>query len=533
MTETGRKPTIRGPILAGVRLTKRALLPYAWAVGGVVAATAVFFLARPYVDKGQASLLFLPVVIACAVRFGFGPAVVGAILSFFSWDFFFLPPYYTFVVANPQDWLSLVVFLIAAITTARLASAARNQAAEARTREAEIATLFQASETISREVSDPKVLASLARQILTTCRASRCVIYRSSPITKTLHLLYETDEPHVPNTEPEIELAIAAFEHRQVIGFEITSRELWTKALGGRKNIGVYIPLLTEEAPSGALYVGPRADGQSFSAIDQRLILTLANHAAVVIAREQLAEQAAQAAALREADTLKNSLLSLVSHELRSPLAAIKATASGLIQQPRSEISEDALQTINSEADRLSHLVSNLLDLSRLEAGAWKPAKDWCDLEEIASTALDRLGDTDAQRVEIEAAPNVPLIKADYTQIALVLTNLLSNAIKYTGPIAPIELNFSPIYNGIDETPCGAMIRVRDYGEGISTAEEESVFERFFRSSKHQASTVHGTGLGLALCKAIVSGHGGRIWASNAPPDRPSGAVFTVTLPVE
>ena len=153
----------------------------------------------------------------------------------------------------------------------------------------------------------------------------------------------------------------------------------------------------------GVLHVGPRVDGQPFSAMDERLILTLANHAAVVIARDALADQAAQAQALREADALKDSLLSLVSHELRTPLAAIKASASGLLQPDgvwEDAARQEALAAINQEADRLTGLVSNLLDLSRLEAGAWRPHKDWCDLAEVAGTALDRLSDAEAARVQ-------------------------------------------------------------------------------------------------------------------------------------
>ena len=138
--------------LSGQRTEPKIVMGYLCAVIGVGIATGGFYFVRAYLDKGQASLLYLPVVIACAVRFGFGPAVAGAVLSFLCWDFFFLPPFYTFAINNPKDWISLIVFLLAAVTTAHLASRARGQTQQARAREAEIATLFQASEIISREV---------------------------------------------------------------------------------------------------------------------------------------------------------------------------------------------------------------------------------------------------------------------------------------------------------------------------------------------------------------------------------------------
>ena len=516
---------------------------YFWATTGVGIATGGFWLARAYLDKGQASLLYLPVVIACAIRFGFGPAVAGAILSFLCWDFFFLPPFHAFVVNNPKDWISLFVFLLAAVTTAQLASQAREQARLALAREAEIATLFQASEIITREVRADRLLAVLAQQLQTLCHASRCQVYRGDT-QDGLHLIAT---PGIAVLAPDDEanaiqrMAEAAYEHRQVIGFG-TSRNLWSKALDATlsvtpqaipHSVGVYIPLQAENHLVGVLHVGPRLDGTLFSATDERLILTLANHAAVVIAREDLAAQAAQAEALREADTLKDSLLSLVSHELRTPLAAIKASVTGLLD-PRAVWNEptrtESLRAVNRETDRLSAVVSNLLDLSRLEAGAWRPRNDWCDLEEVAGTVLDRLPASEAARVELAAAPDLPLVQADYTQIALVLTNLLENAVKYTPAGSPIQLEFRAAQAERDQP--GVIARVRDFGNGLASGEEERVFERFYRAPRHQNGTVHGTGLGLALCKAVTAAHGGRIWAANAPAGEPSGAVFSFFLPI-
>lgn len=506
---------------------------FAWAAAGIGLATGGFWALRHFLDKGQASLLYLPVVIACAIRFGFAPAVFGAVLSFLCWDFFFLPPFGRIAVADPRDWLSLGVFLVAAVSTAQLAARARTQTAAAEAREAEIATLFEASETLSREVRADRLLAALSAQMLSLCRAERCVVFRRSPQGGCLLPAQSQDVP-----DAIWQMAAHADQQDQAIGFGGGSgRPLWDQAVrqsrralpaGASETLGVYLPLHADGSRVGVLYVGPREDRKPFSAADERLIRTLANHAAVVIARDELAAQAAQAEALREADLLKDSLLSLVSHELRTPLAAIKASATGLLQTDAvwdPKASWEALGRVNTEADRLSALVTNLLDLSRLEAGAWQPKKDWCDLVEIVGTALDRLPEPDAARVQVAADPALPLVQADYTQIALVVTNLLENAIKYTPPGTPIALC-------AEFSPAEVFLVVRDYGSGLQPGEEARLFERFYRGLSHQNSVVHGTGLGLALCRAIAEAHGGRMRAANAPAHEPPGAVFTLSLPI-
>ena len=518
---------------------------YLWATVGVGLATGCFWLARSYLDKGQASLLYLPVAITCAIRFGFGPAVLGAALSFLCWNFFFLPPFYTFVIADPKDWISLFVFLLAAVTTAQLASRARIQTQQSQAREAEIGTLFEASEALTLALGANSLLAALAGQLQTLCRASRCLVFRHVPLEGLQLVAAQTLDSALPESEKATirQGAQAACDHRQTIGFG-QSQDLWAKALnaGGfaaadvtPATLGVYVPLQAEKELVGVLHVGPRRDGLPFSARDERLILTLANHAAVVIAREDLANQAAQAEALREADTLKDSLLSLVSHELHTPLATIKASVTGLLD-PRA-VWDDAsrtenLRAVNRETDRLSAVVGNLLDLSRLEAGAWKPLKDWCDAAEIIGTVLDRLPEAQAVRVQVALADDLPLVCADYTQVALVLTNLLENAIKYTPAGSPIQVMGVPVHNGHDEAAACVMLTVRDFGPGIAPGDQERVFERFYRSQAHKDSPLHGTGLGLALCQAIVHAHGGRIWAGRAPAGEPCGAVFSLTLPV-
>ena len=333
---------------------------FLWATGGTLIATGCFWLCRFYLDKGQASLLYLPVVIACAIRYGFAPAVAGALLSFLCWDFFFLPPFYTLAIENPRDWLSLLIFLVVATTTAWLASQARLQAEEARARERETQTLYQASEAITGEVEAVRLLPALAVRVVEACHATRCVVLRRLLSGELRPATTASSEPLSPATYMLIErLAQAAADHYQIIGFG-TARHLWEKAvdgvdISGRREIGIYVPLQAQGSLVGAPPCRPaRADGKPFTEQDRHLILALANHAAVVIARQTLADEAAQAAALREADALKDALLSLVSHELRTPLAAIKAAASGLRSRgavwPDAARAAEAVKTIDIEA---------------------------------------------------------------------------------------------------------------------------------------------------------------------------------------
>lgn len=524
------------------RTMAASVMAYVWPAVGVAVATAAIMFARPF-DKGQASLLYLPVVIVCAMRFGFGPAILGALLSFLCWDWFFLPPYQTLIVANPKDWISLVVFLIVALITAHLASQARAQAGEARTRLQEMSTLFQAGDAMSHEVSASQALATFARQLKILCNAGDIVIFRrpdeGGDVFYSTAIGPDADGVSIAAVE---RMARAAFEHDRIIGIGELPR-LWAKAMSideapapsiDPKSVGVYIPLHAADMIVGILHVAARRDGEVYTPMQERLILTLANHAAAVIARETLSARAAQATALKQADALKDTLLSLVSHELRTPLAAIKASASGLLQKDATwneSERHEALVSIDSETDRLSNIVSNLLDLSRLEAGAWKPNRDWCNFGDVVDTALQRLSPANAQRVRVSIPPDTLLIRIDHAQVALVVENLLQNAVKYSPESSPIDVTVTTEYDGVNEAPQCVAVRVRDYGDGIVPEEAEQLFSRFYRSHRHQRGSVHGTGIGLALCKAVVIAHGGSIEAGNARVGEAPGAVFTIRLP--
>lgn len=517
---TGRR-TIETPNAVGA-----SLWAYGLATVGILATTLLFHIARGPLDKDQAPLLYLPLVVACAIRLGFGPGVLAAAGSFFCWNYFFLPPYGSWVVQDPKDWLSLIVYLVVALATARLAAQARSQTQQAQERTAEARALQQASEQIAVEVDTGRILSTLAQKVVSACSASFCAFYSSQAPHE--------DEPHLIALAPESAETEAGADPdtrnwlrntcRENAAFGLAGTLQADRARGLPDASGIFLALVASGKCFGAAHIGARADGLPYNRPQERMILALASHAALALARQDLSEEAAQAQALRQSDELKNTLLSLVSHELRTPLASIKASASGLLADKSSwdrATLVEALHAIDEEADRLSNLVGKLLDLSRLDAGAWRPASDWCDLLDIIGTALSRLSEQDSSRIRVGISPEAPLIRADFVQIAQVFTNLLENALKYT-------VSSSLIAVSAHEQPSFIQIDVADYGPGIPPDKSEAIFERFNRLDCHRRSGLPGSGLGLAICREIVTAHGGRIWQHNAPQ---GGAVFSFTLP--
>lgn len=241
--------------------------------------------------------------------------------------------------------------------------------------------------------------------------------------------------------------------------------------------------------------------------------------------RQRLTEEAAKVSELRAADEFKTALLSAVSHDLKTPLASIMASISNLQRQRAlrggSADEQETLAAIDQETKRLSALVSDLLDLSRLESGAWKPVREWYDLADILGTVLGRLDDATAARVRLDLPDDLPMVPVDGVQIAQVLWNLLDNALKYSPAAEPVTVT-----GRVEE---GRLrVEVADRGPGVPVEERERVFQRFYRPSQRGDEKVPGTGLGLAICRGLVEAHGGRIWAESR---EGGGSRFVFDLP--
>jgi len=313
----------------GVKSVGAWLWPYVFAILGVVIATGILYLTRPWLQWGEIALLYLPVVIVLSIRFGFGPAVLGAMLSFSCCDYFFLQPYYTLFLDNtPRNWLSLSVFLFAAIATARLASRIRDEARAAEARERETTMLYEASQAISTEVDAERLLPTLAAEIVRISGASECAVLMYAPEEHSLYMsgYASTSGAAWTGSRPVEGIARAVLEYNRSLGFGIGPAG-WcdeVRSLGlslpadPEPSAGIYVPLHVQSSPMGALFVHYAPDGLPFSEQGERLILTLANHAAVVIARQRLREesegQARQNAIVEERNRLTRDVHDALSH---------------------------------------------------------------------------------------------------------------------------------------------------------------------------------------------------------------------------
>jgi two-component system sensor histidine kinase KdpD len=344
----------------------------------------------------------------------------------------------------------------------------------------------------------------------------------------------------VPQHRDGEALAMARYvlENHVCVGLSSYGPADWTAALppsvdpltaGARtQREDIFIPLQVGSQARGVLQVGPRtrAAGGERRYGDEavRLLISLANLVAAFLEREQLEEEAGRAEAAREADVLKSSLLSSVSHELKTPLAALTATVSNLLE---SDVTwdersvRDELQAILVDITRLGNSIGSLLDLSRLEARSWEPQKEWYELGEIAVSALSSLAPQQRERVRLELPDDLPLVCVDYVQLTRVLQNLLENAALYADDGSPIEV-------GGRRDGEEVLFWVQDHGPGVPPDEREAVFEKFYRSPRVGTKAPSGTGLGLAITREIVLAHGGRI---ELQPVVPHGARFVVRLP--
>jgi two-component system sensor histidine kinase KdpD len=500
------------PFVAPARPQRRDWPAYAQAAAIVALCTAAAWLMFPYFELANIVMVYLLGVVGVAARSTRGPSVLASILSVAAFDFFFVRPFYSFAVSDTQYFVTFAVMLVVALVISGLTVRIRAQAVSARQRERRTAALY----AISREL----VSVRGVQNILSVAVRHIAEVFRSQVVV----LL--PDASGRPATQPDLpaqfemdttELGVSqwVYEHRQMAG-------LGTSTLPGAK--ALYLPLVASRGTLGVLGVRP-TESRALEAPEQlHQLETFANQTALAIERAQLAKEAQEAQVRAEAERLRNALLSSVSHDLRTPLATIMGAASSLLEDGthfHRGTWQDLLQSIVDEAERLNRLVSNLLDMTRLEAGTLAVKKDWHPLEEIVGTALARMEKRLGNRpVAIRIPADLPLVQIDGVLIEQVLINLLDNGVKYTPVKSEIDISASVSDGAI-------LVEVADRGPGFGPGEEERIFDKFYRG---QTGDSRGVGLGLAICRAIVEAHGGKIWAENRPG---GGAKFRFTLPAK
>jgi two-component system sensor histidine kinase KdpD len=482
---------------------------YAWALGVVAVCTGVAELMHPRFDLSNLIMVYLVGVMGVAMRLGRAPASVAALLSVAAFDFFFVPPRFTFAVSDTQYLVTFAIMMLAAMLIATLTHRMRLQTEAARQREQRNYALYRVSQELAAAADRERLLESIVRLTRDLFGADVVVLI---PHGADRVAVEAGDETLFGGGEHERGVAQWVFDNAGPAG-------IGTPTLPAAR--ALYLPLMASQGAIGVLGVRPVDGAPSLDPDQRRLLDTFASQAALALERIQLAEQASASRVQAETERLRSSLLSSVSHDLRTPLAVITGAASALLGEPALPDSarREMAESIAEESARLNRLVGNLLDMTRLEANALDVKRDWHSLEEVIGAAVRRLGPIGDRTLRVQVAPGLPLVQLDDVLIEQVLFNLLDNAVKHTSATSPIEVVARSVGDAVE-------VEVRDRGPGLPAGEEELVFEKFYRLKR--GDQPRGAGLGLAICRGIVEAHGGRIVALNRPE---GGAIFRFTLP--
>jgi two-component system sensor histidine kinase KdpD len=502
-----------------------AWLGYGVAAGGVIGMTAVIHLVPGAVRIANVSMLYLLVVIGTALGYGSGPAVLAAFLAFLAFDFFFVNPTLTFTVHDPAEWIALLMFLVTAGVTGQMTALLRDRAEEARRRERETAALAAASWAVAAQVDRDHALAEVLRHVAGVIPVGAVGIILPGPAGALEVAAWDGGSENPPEAFPDATRGAirSALEQGRAIGWNEGPRQ-GEKALSPARPAAAYLPLTAENRVLGVLLLQLRTHSP-VSPQERRVVQSLANQAAVVVERDRLARLELRAQALAEADRLKTALLSMVSHDFRSPLTGIIASVSSLLQdgQPLAPATQrELLEGVEHEAERLNHIVGNILALSRLEADAWRPQCEEITPGELVGAALSSFSREAGQRVVVEIAPDLETLEVDPVQIVQVLHNLVENALKYSPAGSPVALASRREGGGL-------VFEVLDRGPGLPPGEETQVFQPFYRAPQYRESVKPGLGIGLAICRGLAQAHRGELSAGNR---EGGGAVFRLRLPL-
>jgi two-component system sensor histidine kinase KdpD len=485
---------------------------YLWALLVVAVCTGIGWLLSQYFAATNLVMVYLLGVVAVALRWGRGPSILASVLSVAAFDFWLIPPRLRFAVQDTQYFFTFAVMLLTALVISTLTARVKFQAESARGRERRTASLYAVSRQLAATQGRDQTARAAVRYVADATDARVVVLLPND--SRRLVPLGADVGGFVPGPHDEA-VANWVLEHGETAGRGTTTLPAAE---------GLYLPLAASHGAVGVLGVVPN-DATVYMGQDQlHLLQTFAGLIALAIERADLAREAERIRFQMETERLRSSLLSAVSHDLRTPLSVITGAASTLLESDTSigpQVHRELLGSILHEAERLNRLVANLLDMTRLEAGALEVRKEWQSLEEIVGAALGRLSrQLQDHPVATRIQPDLPLVPLDDLLIQQVLVNLLENAAKYAPAGTPIEVRAST-HDGF------LAVEVADRGPGLPPADVERVFEKFYRTGDSTGRP--GAGLGLAICRGIVELHGGEIHAENRAE---GGALFRFTLPL-
>jgi two-component system sensor histidine kinase KdpD len=503
---------------------------YPFAVLAVAAATALLMPFRVYLHPAQAMLLFVPVIVAIGRLAGVRASALGAVLAFLAVDFGFVPPYYVFTVASPVDWITLLVFLLVALSSGLQTGSIRQRERAAVQREREIALLSRLSSRLVSEESVEEMAAFIVGEVVAVLGADRAALYVSAPGDRATLVAQAggtscgVSEPAfadwVMRNDKAVALPLADVASIGPHPVSVAADEALPDAVAD----GVFLPLQTGELLEGVLYARPLS-GAKVSAEGVRHLVAVANLAAAFLERRRLEDDAARAMALRESDRLKATLISSVSHELKTPLSAVTARVTGLLEEGEScsaaRVHEE-LEAVAEDLGRLDSSIGDLVDVSRLESDAWRPQPETWDIGELLGTVAQRVPVAARNRVRFDVPEGLPSVRVDFRQIVRAVSTMVDNALSYAPGDDPVVVGARVLGNDL-------LVWVEDRGPGVPDDEKQRVFEKFYRGAA-SAAAPSGTGLGLTIAREIARAHGGRAWVEDA---QPSGARFVISLPLQ
>ncbi len=503
------------------------------AMASVAVFTAATAPLQGHVGLLNEGLVLLLLVLLISSWWGWRVGLFAAVLSNLALNFFFVEPLHRFTVESPANVFGLAIFLLVSAVGGSLLASARAAAAEARVRAAETEVLLRLTRAMIGRTEPSDALASLCREVVEALSAPGAAVISGSGGQWFVHASAGTDG--AARAPDSAERAMA----ERALATDAISRLGNTGLVGRGRRPRIVIPAGQSRAHHAAfgcafvpLHIGNRTLGvlrvdgpigdTPFRDQPDRLLVAFANEAAQGMQRAELAQTAAHADALMQADEMKSALMTSISHDLKTPLAGIKASVSSLLDTAVDWTAEDRrafLETIDSQADRLNHVISDILDLNRIEAGAIAPQLRRVDVRTMLDDVRERTSYIAMDRdVRVETTPGL-VVRADESLIVQALVNLVENAAKYSVTGGAITLK-AGLHDGV------VQIEVEDEGPGIAAADLPHVFERFYRAAD-QSRRVKGSGLGLAIVKGFVTLSGGRVRVESSP----GGTRFVITLP--
>jgi two-component system sensor histidine kinase KdpD len=502
-----------------------ALCAVALATGGMLAFREAL---------GVLNVMLLYIILAFALGFSLDAraATIGAVAAFVSYDILFIPPYGTLSVADSDHVLALFVFLAIAIGTSLVSARIQDQTRTAIQDNERTTLLYDLNRSLVSDVTLERLLQTIARGVVDIYGARASRIFTVGPEGDLrLQAVWPAGESPALDRQGTA-MAQHAIGTRAVAGLgsprvRIRTPHGTVQGAGPRPTTlrdALFVPITVQDRALGVVEVIGRPGGGRFTPDDERMLTSFADQVALAMERARLTEEATRALVLEESDELKSAMLAAVSHDLRTPLAAIKASASTLLDTSvdwplttRTEL----LEGIEAETDRLTLMVGNLLDLSRIEGGALKPQRDWYDVHDLVGDAVRQARrHAGTRQIVVDAPANLPLAWLDYVEIGQVLANLLGNAIKYSPDPSTVTVSVAAKDGRL-------TIDVSDEGVGIPPDRLPHIFDAFYRV--HEQGPVAGSGIGLAICKGLVEAHGGTIAATS---QIGRGTTVHVALPI-